>query len=72
MTSRQSHIRYTLQEKRIIPSNRTNSYINEDLKLRKEEEGKGRREVSYIYCDMREVGCMRRASDARDQVTYKY
>ena len=72
MTGRQLHIGYTLQEKRIIPSNCINGCINEDLKLRKEEEGKGRREVSYIYCDMREVGCMRRASDARDQVTYKY
>ena len=49
MTSRQSHIRYTLQEKRIRLSNRTNGYIYEDLKLKKEEEGEGRREVSYIY-----------------------
>jgi len=49
VTGRQSHIRYTSREKRIIPSNRTNGYINEDLKLRKEEEGKGKREVSYLY-----------------------
>jgi hypothetical protein len=49
MTGRQSHIRYTLQEKRIILSNCTNGYINKDLKLKKEEEGEGRREVSYIY-----------------------
>ena len=49
MTSRQSHIRYTSQEKRIILSKSTNGYINEDLKLKKEEEGERRREVSYIY-----------------------
>jgi hypothetical protein len=30
-------------------SNYTNSYINKDLKLKKEEEGKRKREVSYIY-----------------------
>jgi len=44
---RQLHIGYTLQEKRIIPSNYTNSYINKDLKLRKEEEGKRKKEVLY-------------------------
>jgi hypothetical protein len=49
LTGRQSHIRYTSQEKRIILSNCTNGYINEDLKLRKEEEGKRKKEVSYIY-----------------------
>jgi hypothetical protein len=49
VTGRQLHIGYTSREKRIIPSNRTNGYICEDLKLRKEEEGEGRREVSYIY-----------------------
>jgi hypothetical protein len=49
VTGRQSHIGYTSQEKRIIPSNCTNGYIDEDLKLRKEEAGKGRKEVSYIY-----------------------
>ena len=49
MTGRQSHIGYTSRGKRIIPSKRTNSYIDEDLKLRKEEEGEGRGEVSYIY-----------------------
>jgi hypothetical protein len=49
VTGRQSHIGYTSQEKRIIPSNCTNGYIYEDLKLEKEEEGKGGGEVSYIY-----------------------
>ena len=49
VTGRQSHIGYTSREKRIILSNRTNSYINEDLKLKKEEEGKRRGELSYIY-----------------------
>jgi len=49
VTGRQSHIRYTSQEKRIIHSNYTNGYIDKDLKLEKEEEGKGRGEVSYIY-----------------------
>ena len=49
VTGRQSHIGYTSQEKRIIPSNRTNGCIYEDLKLEKEEEGKGGGEVSYIY-----------------------
>jgi hypothetical protein len=49
VTGRQSHIGYTSREKRIIPSNCTNGYIDEDLKLRKEEEGEGRREVSYLY-----------------------
>jgi len=49
MTGRQSHIGYTSREKMIIPSNCTNGYIDEDLKLRKEEEGEGRREVSYLY-----------------------
>ena len=49
MTGRQSHIGYTSREKRIIPSNRTNGCIDEDLKLEKEEEGEGRGEVSYIY-----------------------
>ena len=43
------HIRYTLQEKRIILSNRTNGYVYEDLKLEKEEEGEWGGEVSYIY-----------------------
>ena len=27
---------------------------------------------AYSSCDMREVGCTRRASDARDQVTCKH
>ena len=49
MTGRQLHIGYTSREKRIRPSNRTNGYIYEDLKLEKEEEGKGGGEVSYIY-----------------------
>jgi hypothetical protein len=49
VTSRQLHIRYTLQEKRIILSSCTNGYINKDLKLKKEEKGEGRREVSYLY-----------------------
>jgi hypothetical protein len=49
VTGRQSHIRYTSQEKRIILSNCINGYIYEDLKLEKEEEGEGGGEVSYIY-----------------------
>jgi hypothetical protein len=49
VTGRQLHIGYTSREKRIIPSNRTNGCIYEDLKLEKEEEGEGRGEVSYIY-----------------------
>jgi hypothetical protein len=49
MTGQQLHIGYTSQEKRIIPNNCINGYIDKDLKLRKEEEGEGRREVSYIY-----------------------
>jgi hypothetical protein len=49
VTGRQSHIGYTSLEKRIRPSNRTNGCIDKDLKLRKEEEGERRREVSYIY-----------------------
>ena len=49
MTDRQLHIGYTSHEKRIILSRSTNGYIDEDLKLEKEEEGERRKEVSYIY-----------------------
>jgi len=49
VTGRQLHIGYTSREKRIIPSDCTNGYICEDLKLKKEEEGERKREVSYIY-----------------------
>jgi hypothetical protein len=55
MTGRQSHIGYTSQEERIILSNCTNGYIYKDLKLRKEEEGEGGRDVSYIYTLRRQV-----------------
>ena len=41
VTNRQLHMGYTSREKRIIPSGSTNGCIDEDLKLRKEEEDKG-------------------------------